>query len=72
MTQINNVKNTNNKIYIHLFSVAIQKLNQEVVKYKLSKYFNNFKNNFYDIIQNDKYSYIGYMISRYIKSITNR
>ena len=58
MTQINNINNTNNKIYIHLFSVAIQKLNQEVVKYKLSKYFNNFKNNFYDIIQNDKYSYI--------------
>ena len=72
MIQINNVKNTNNKIYIHLFSVAIQKLNQKVVKYKLSKYFNNFINNFYDIIKNDKYSYIGYMISRYFKIITNR
>lgn len=60
----------NNKIYIHLFSVSIHKLNYKIVKYILSKYFNNFINNFYDIIQNDKYNYIRYMISKYFKKLT--
>ena len=60
----------NSKIYIHLFTLSLHKLNHKVVRYILSKYFNNFIHNFYDIIQNDKYNYIGYTILKYFKKLT--
>ena len=60
----------NSKIFIYLFTVSLHKLNHKVVKYILSEYFNNFINNFYDIIQNDKYNYIGYTILKYFKKLT--
>ena len=61
-----------NKLQLHLCKKSIEKFNNIILKYELYKYIKNFICNFYNVLEFDKYNYIGSIVSKYIKKLKNR